>query len=530
MTAIQYSADDAGVLVQIADAANGNLATTPFLPGGWDALATTSLLGLGSPQAILAGGALPSTGEPAVVLACGAPARSFLAFFTLANHTLSQPIFGGLLPLPPPPPPTLTPQLDIGFQQLYYRLSNWIQTSLSQFASNYPTLLTCGIGGTGAMAQLAAIDFRVGGSRAPGFLKSVGCYAFSAPPFVNPTTANVSVQQQLPDVYNNLFTLTAANVDFFPSSPTPAMGYAPLGQQIAVQARLPNYDSPWYERSTTYYTQTLTSSASVMRDDPAAKAAPAAAPPPAYDPDLAFVLAQFCAAASEAFQHPALSPRVPGNWQLLNTISNSAGQVMAVVYRKLNQVLVAFRGTSSFEETVQTFGNAFSQYVNFLAAGVIPTAGQVLKGGYDSYVAMRQQFRQVLAQIGDLASVSLLLTGHDTGAWIAVMAATDLMQGVGGTPSLPTLANPPQVYTFGAPPFGTIPFTSFFATNVTAAAYQVVRPADVIPKIQYPGFQPIGSQAPLPGVTDYDDLTYHPVISYIQLLNPQFAMRAKSTA
>jgi hypothetical protein len=530
MAAIQYSAADAGVLVQIADAANGSLQTPPFLPGGWNVLATTSLMGMGSPQAILAGGALPSTGESAVVLACGAQAAAFLAFFTLANHTLSQPIFGGLLPMPPPPPPTLTPQLDVGFQQLYYRLSDWIKNSLTQFAGSCPTLLTCGIGGPGALAQLAAIDFRVGGSRAPSFLKTVGCYAFSAPPFVNATTANVSVQQQLPDVYNNLFALTAANVDFFPTSPTAAMGYSPLGQQIAVTARLPKYDSPWYERSAIYYTNMLTSSMLARRDAEAAKAAQAAAPPPAYDPDLAFVLAQFCAVASEAFQHPALSPFIPANWTLLNTISNNAGQVMAVVYRKLSQVLVAFRGTSSFEETVQTFGNANAQYVNFLAAGVIPTAGQVLKGGYDSYMAMRQQFRQVLSQISDLATVSLLLTGHDTGAWIAVMAATDLMQGTGGTPILPALANPPQLYTFGAPPFGTVPFTNFFATKVTAAAYQVARPGDIVPKIQYFGNLPIGSQVSLPGLTEYDDLTYHPVISYIHLLNPQLATPSKTSA
>ena len=525
MAAIQYSADDAGALVQIADAANGNLTTTPFLPPGWDALATTSLQGLGNPQAILAGGTLPSTGQPAVVLACGAPAAPFLLFYTPVNQTLSASLIGGLLPMPPPHTPM--PQLDIGFQSFYIRLSAWIQTALTQFGSSYPTLLTCGIGGPGAVAQLAAIDFRVGGSRAPGFLDAVGCYAFSTPSFVNPTAANVSVQQQLPDVYNSLFTLTAANIDFFPSSPTSSMGYAPLGQQIALQARLPNYDLPWYERSATYYTNTLTSSTRTLRDAPAAKAA---ASPPAYDSNLAFVLAQFCAAASEAFQHPALSPLIPGNWTLLNTISNSAGQVMAVVYRKLGQVLVAFRGTSSFQETVETFGNANAQYVNFLASGVIPTAGTVLQGGYNSYMAMRQQFRQVLSQISDLATISLLLTGHDTGAWIAVMAATDLMQGTGGTPTLPTLANPPQVYTFGAPPFGNFPFTNFFTTNVTAAAYQVARPADVIPKIQYFGYQPIGSLALLPGLTDYDDLTYHPVISYIQLLNPQFAMRSKTTA
>jgi hypothetical protein len=528
MAAIQYSADDAGVLVQIAGTANGSLASIPFLPPGWDALATTSLVGMGSPQAILAGGTLPSTGQPAVVLACGAPMASFLAYYTLANHTPAQPIIPGLLP--PPADPKLIAQLDNGFQYIYYRLGSWIQTALSQFASSYSTLVTCGIGGPAAMAQLAAIDFRAGGSRAPGFLKSVGCYAFSAPPFMNPTAANVCVQQQLPDVYQNLFTLTAANVDFFPSSPTPAMNYAPLGQQIALQARMPSYDSPWYERSATYYTNTLTSTARTLRDEAAAKAAPTAAPPPSYDSNLAFVLAQFCAAASEAFQHPALSPLIPGGWTPLGPISNNAGQVMAVVYRKLNQVLVAFRGTSSFEETVQTFGNANPQYVNFLPAGIIATSGQVTQGGYNSYLAMRQQFRQALSQIGDLATVSLLLTGHDTGAWIAVMAATDLMQGTGGTPSLPTLANPPQLYTFGAPPFGNVPFTGFFKTNVTAAAYQVVRPADVIPKIQFFGFQPIGSQAPLPGLTDYDDLTYHPVIGYIELLNPQNAMRSKPAA
>jgi Lipase (class 3) len=530
---IQYSAVDAGVLVQIADAANGNLAQTPFLPVGWDLFTTITTPGLGSPQAILAGGMLPSTGAAVAVLAFGAPASAFLPYYTPAMHTLAPPLITTLLPPPPPPPPVLPPPaIDNGFQALYLRLQSLIGTALTNFATSYPILLTCGIGGPGALAQLAAIDFRVGGSHTPSFLTAVGCYAFSTPSFVNATAAQTSVQAQLPDVYGSLFALTAQNVDFFPSAPTPAMGYMPLGRQIAVPAPLPAYDSPWYERSGAYYTSILAPNAGVRRNVGPACPAPGdddvIAAAAGYDSDFAYVLSQFCAAANEAFQHPALSPSVPASWTLINVISDTNGQAMGVVYSRLSQVVVAFRGTSSFEETVQTFGNANAQYVNFLPEPKIQTAGTVLQGAYNGYLAIRQGFRQVLSQISNISNMSLVLTGHDTGGWLAVMAATDLMQGTGGTPSLPTLPAP-QVYTFGAPPLGSIPFGGFITSNVTSALYNVVRRADIVPNIFYPGNFPVGSQVVVAGTTNYDGLTYHPVISYIQLLNPHNLADAKST-
>src|SRR4051812_9401222 len=155
---IKYSAADAGVLVQLADVANGNLNQAPFLPAGWDLLTTITAPGLGNPQFILAAGPLPSTGEQVAALAMGAPAASFLYFYTIANHTLSTSYISSLLPMPPPPPPNLPqPTLDDGFQGLYNRLRPLIGQALTSFASSYSTLLTCGIGGPGALAQLAAI-------------------------------------------------------------------------------------------------------------------------------------------------------------------------------------------------------------------------------------------------------------------------------------------------------------------------------------------------------------------------------------
>src|SRR5262249_46708009 len=161
---IQYSVVDAGALVQIADAANGNLAQTPFLPVGWDLLTTIAVPGLGSPQAILAGGMLPSTGACVAVLAFGAPASAFLPYYTQASHTRAPPLISTLLPpLPPPPPALPPPMIDNGFQALYLRLRALIATALTSFASSYPILVTCGIGGPGALAQLGAIDFHIGG-------------------------------------------------------------------------------------------------------------------------------------------------------------------------------------------------------------------------------------------------------------------------------------------------------------------------------------------------------------------------------
>ena len=140
---IQYSAVDAGVLVQIADAANGNLAQTPFLPVGWDLFTTITTPGLGSPQAILAGGMLPSTGAAVAVLAFGAPASAFLPYYTPAMHTLAPPLNTTLLPPPPPPPPVLPPPaIDNGFQALYLRLQSLIGTALTNFATSYSYCVT----------------------------------------------------------------------------------------------------------------------------------------------------------------------------------------------------------------------------------------------------------------------------------------------------------------------------------------------------------------------------------------------------
>lgn len=115
-----------------------------------------------------------------------------------------------------------------------------------------------------------------------------------------------------------------------------------------------------------------------------------------------------------------------------------------------------------------------------------------------------------------------MLTGHDTGGRLALMAATDPMQGTGGTPAPPALGTPPQVYTLGTPALGNIPFYQFFTTKVTTSAYQVVRPADVVAGLFIPGYFVIGSQQAVPGATDYDDLpSRHQLHSVAQSTQPR---------
>lgn len=388
-------------------------------------------------------------------------------------------------------------------------------------------LLICGQGIGAALAQLAAFDLRAQNQGSAFPFASVRVYTFSAP-----SLANAALQTQFSAQLDDAWAVTAGvntTVDFFPSAPTAASGFAALGAAQTVSASVPSVESPWWERSGALYTQSFSASGAQVarasasplaarrsptrRRSARATAAGSTASPAGYSADTAYTLGLLVAAVNQMNEHPTLPLNIPQPWTLVATTSASApwGAVFRSTFPAA--VAVVFRTESSFAESASSLCLPGPSNPTWLPSGAAMHLGAVTL-----YASLRDALR---AQLGDmdLSTSTLYVAGHSLGALLAQVAAADLV-------SSPLAGSPvPYTYSLGAPAGVGYSFGSAVCSGGSCAylsqTYLISRDSDVVAPVNWLGMlTTFGQSVSLTGTTSTDDEARHSLSSYVSLLNP----------
>ncbi|MDB5041442.1 MAG: lipase [Candidatus Eremiobacteraeota bacterium] len=496
VAAAPYSAADAAVLVQLAEAAAGDLSAGAVLPPGWSPLATVPANPPAPPaamgaQAIYATGNLPS--DPAttvVVLAVGMPWITYLNAFS-----------DGVLDIVPVPfgVPS-TGKIVPTFAQLYGQLRGGLWAALTQAGKN-PIVVT-GIGLGAPLAQLAALDLtppNVGPKKElPAAAPS--CYAFSTPAFGDAVFAG-----DLARVVASSWTVTPAylnqNLDLFASVPSGGdVTLSGTPQQVATQFPTP-FDDPWIERSPWFYADALGQPFTPPPSSPTTISPQGTA----FQPVLASALSQLCAVTYGLAQNPALAQRQPlTSYTYVGPLA-ATGSAVGATFSFAGGLAVAFRGAITFAE----FGGLLASS-NLAHAKFIANSAYVHAGALAMYAPLRNA---LLAQLNALpAGSQIVFTGHDLGGALAIIAAADVIK------NAPTLTKP-VVYTFGAAP---VAGPTFPALVATATIFAVARPNDFLPQsMLMGGFVQLGTTMTLGGTPAQDEPGAHSATGYATLFDPR---------
>lgn len=489
------------------------LKDNPTLPLGWVLLGTFS--SVFSPpsvptQGFLAKGPIDSNGTIAAVLALGMTWEKFLTYQTDPfEPKLQQPLPTAVAGNQP---------ADAAIMPLYVTAYNQIRSAiwntLGKFLDDLP-LYICGMSLGGPMAQIAALDLRPGnkgpsaGQKAPD--SQPPSYVFSTGNIGNSSFATY-YQSTVTDRHILWAGNASLTVDFFPTLPADDL-YAPLGKVTELSSSIPVNDVPWLERSDVFYLLAL--GGKPARYTPKKGSFPN--PPAGFSQSKAYAFSKLVGAAYAQAQHPGSIISIEP--YTLNAIINANDAPFAYIFTSVNDVVVALRGTTTWEELTALSANSTTVTVPFNP----DDQAQVHRGAYSVYSApvgstdtttFSAKLKSTLKPL--LKGKDLYLTGHDLGGAIANIAAADF-----------TMSNDKDmvvkaIYTFGANAFANIVFQGQFDSALAAKSYQIRRVNDKIPVsiAQLGVFRPVSNQVVLNGQLAVEESTYHSMDGYINLCNP----------
>ncbi|MBV8256148.1 MAG: hypothetical protein JO154_26375 [Chitinophaga sp.] len=370
-------------------------------------------------------------------------------------------------------------------------------------------LFICGHGLGAPLAQIAALDLRIGnqgpadphtGMKPNAPTTPTPCYTFSNANFANSDMATY---------FNNTITapVTATragnsgnDVDQWPNSPS---GYSLLGTYNPVSASLiPNEDDPSWERANIFYTKTLNGTPIADNPEPVNLN-----PPPGFVRDMAFTLSKLTMLSYHWAQHPdSSSGDAPANYQFVTKI-NSNGGTWAYLFSgdTNNSIVVVFRGDINWTE-FNTFAansvfSATPWYTN-------PSA-HVHMGAYTLYADMAAAIKTAIQPFGGR---DLYFTGHGLGGTIANIAASDYA--ISNTRAVKA------VYTFGSFMSADFMYAQKFNEVLGTKSYQIRRTYDVITTgLISIGYEPLNTGVLLEGQLKYEEPDYHCLLNYMKLLD-----------
>jgi hypothetical protein len=512
-----YSSATAGTLVQLAVAALQDLTQSWLaLPPGWSAqwvFPGRSVAGAPAGQGFYASGTIAQA--PATVLALGVP------WGALCSNLYSQnAYFEGVI----------SPMYGS-------KLRSWIWEKRPASGAFYVT----GIGVGGVLAQLAAVDLRLGNTgpqqqSAP--RAGPACYVFSTPLAGDRKFADF-YQNSVADSYAVSLQSGTITVDCFPTIPSSDYGdsnlsdsfYTAVGSARPTSTPLPMPDDPWVERTGNLYLSALGGTPAPPPTQPGS----IATVQPGFDQTLAYVLARLSSAVYSQFQHPNLPLDLPQPYTWVSSLASTyplqpatynprvpaAPALVCSIFSSPTAVVISFRGMVTWAEIIAVQGNCSQVLADFLpgANGRSPSISQ---GAYNVYAdaAAGTTLRAALVQALNgnlLAGKQLYLTGHDFGGVLATIAAYDLVLQHRQSGAIPA---PIALYTFGSQPAGDYVFAADF-NGAFPASYQVMRPGDCVAGVNpSSAYQQVNFPVSLLGVPPNDDAAAHSITSYIQLLNP----------
>ncbi len=370
-------------------------------------------------------------------------------------------------------------------------------------------LYICGHGLGAPLAQIAALDLRVGnqgpadpntGIKPNAPTTPTPCYTFSNANFANSNMATY---------YSNTITAPATvtrvsaagnDVDQWPNSPT---GFSLIGNYNPVSGSLiPDADDPWWERATVYYTQTL--GGNPIPNDPEPVNINT---PPGFSRDMAFALSRLSMLCYHWAQHPdSIGGDAPANYQYVTNITSN-GSPWAYIFKgdANNSVVVIFRGEINWQEF-----NTYTAYTGFVCPPWSSKgSAQVNIGAYTLYAGMSAAIKSALQPF---STRDLYFAGHSLGGAIANIAASEY--------AMSNIRPIKAIYTFGSMMSTNYDFAQLFDTALGSKSYQIRRPNDYIATgLMSIGYEPINTAVLLQGQLKYEDPDYHNLLNYMKLLD-----------
>lgn len=202
------------------------------------------------------------------------------------------------------------------------------------------------------------------------------------------------------------------------------------------------------------------------------------------------------------------------SWQAYRTLG-----IVAVNDADATDVVIAIRGTESWQEWCQDFKFLYRTFPNVAHSGLTED------GFTDMYLSFSLQPRATTTYSADLlatlgASARVTIAGHSLGSALATLQALDL----GANTS-----HPVELCTLASPRVGDLSFQHLF-DHVVQNAYRICNRLDVVPKIPpIPMYCHVGDEMELvPGPEVKFDLgCEHAITTYLYLLAKQIGAEAQ---
>ncbi|WP_334020697.1 lipase family protein [Alteromonas sp. S015] len=393
-------------------------------------------------------------------------------------------------------------------QSLYMSLREdiWdlMQTAASFVAPANTELMICGQGIGAAFAQLAAYDFRPDKDKISIKFKDIRLYTYSTP--LNASTKFKALfEKSISDAWVVNAGISPV-VDFFPTEPTvdeQGNPLAQLGTNMPVDATLPQFDAPWWERSGPFYTDVLNTETTSPNPEGAHSTSANG-----YDAQLSYVLTQLCAAAAKRAQHPQSSANLPSSWSLVKAFPECDPWVSVFQRPSPGLYAVVFRSDISYAEVMNNLANSLAAVIDWL-----PRMASAHGGAYKIYNDIRTDLRSYLQGL-NLSENELVVAGHGLGAMTAMVASLDL--------NTNTLTNSTKIYAYcyGSPAASGWDL-KFNFPDLVDNVFLVKRIQDVIQKVTWNSLLTrYGTEITLSGTTGFDGVSFHSINTYIALLDP----------
>ncbi len=506
---LNYDAALAAELVALASLANKPI-ISELLPDGWQLhYKGSSTASSGGAQYFFASKQLMFNGQPQRVaaLVVGAPWQQFIPYYIPAQNHVLQPFNSAILGRET----RSDAQVDLGFSQMYAAIRTQLLADLLKVRANVAgfdqamPLLCVGLGPGGPMAQLSAIDVRPGKTPVEGETVSpvtvIANYGFSSPAF-----ADAKFPPLLQQLVGNSFRVQAAG-DLFANAPNQSSGYYQAGIEKPLKLSIPKYDSPWFERDANYYAALLSGQNPADSDEDSGSVSSATG----FNSALAFALAKLVAVDYQQFQHRGTTPDFNFKPYDLKFNLGDNNSCWLGLFESPDYLVIAARGAVTWAETLNNLCGS--------VAGIIPWADAKYGQYSNPLITLYDGFRDTMReQLNGLGNKPILLTGHSDGGALANLIALDLEVN-----PLNQQRQLKQIYTFGCTPAATLGFMGQFGELFKGKNFQVVRPSDVLPKIDFPfALFTIGQNVNLNGGSfdPANGSTYHALSSYIELLDP----------
>lgn len=504
------------ILIQLAArAASPNLISNPLaLPNTWKSLTTKSVFapGVGNLQISLAYG---NVGDEVIAcMAIGWPWQNILGQY----HSGFNPENRQMLPTSVMGNPQGNSTVFSPYVIAYNFLRSPVWDALSYLENpgvkGKPLYIT-GIGIGGPLAQIVAMDFRPGqkgpAQQNPPQDTQPPSYIFSAGN-VGTLDFQTIYNQRVVQAYLVTAGTTILPVDLFPSQPVgETLNYEPLGTSDQITTAVPKpYFTPWEVRDSNFYLKALGGTPQAVIPTPTS--IPNA--PEGFSQSQAFSLGELTALTyQQAMQPDTTGFPNPSPYSIVANIKYS-NSLIAIIFINTSSVVVAFRGTITFEEFLSMKADtntANTPYGEMVTSG----ANNVYYGSPDSDgVILADVVKEEVLKYVD--GKKLYLTGHGFGGVLANMAAADFTFNM----DTPIAIN--GIYTFGSNYWAGTAFAANFSEKLGSVSYQILRPSDSIATAlkTLPIFNPIDNIVALIGQLDFIEDTDHALSSYLNLLDP----------